>query len=162
MIDIKQEYYFPGMFRLFGLILIFSALPLYIALTHNLWMYLLLIILPLCGVLMITTRYGLLINPSAKTYTVYTWVLGKKSGKVVKFQIIERFYINEVKDTTLMTTGAGITHDIKQTLFKTYMKLDSEEKVHVDTDVDFDKLAVRTQRYMAICKDCLQINTLSY
>jgi hypothetical protein len=156
IIDIKQEPYFPFTFRLLGIILIVTSPLIYISQPHYIAMYLLMILLPIVGFILLTSRYGLLIDTQEKSYTIYTWILGRKFGNPKSFRNIEKFYVNEVTDSMVMTTRAGIQHDIKKRTHKAFMKLDNGDKIHVDTDSNYDKLNQRVEDYRALCNELLK------
>lgn len=160
MIDIKQEYFFPIMFRLFGGILILSGLLVFMTKPHSVVNYLIILLLIIVGVVMILLRYGLTIDSENKTYRIYTTVFGLRFGKDHAFNYIEKYYINAVDISTMMTTRSGLTHDIKKSVFKAYMKLDNGEKIHVDTDRSKDRLEVRVLNYIKASESALQQKTL--
>ncbi|SMD35070.1 hypothetical protein SAMN04488029_2324 [Reichenbachiella faecimaris] len=150
-VDIKQESYFPHNFKIFGGVLIFGALAsLLISTDISLVSVLVSLLLVLLGVLMIFVRYGLRIDPGTKTYTEYTWLLGLKLGQPESFHFIDKFYINQVTEQALATTRTGAKFDIKNRIFKAYIRLDNGEKLHLDTDKNEETLTRRLTQYKNI------------
>ena len=136
-IDIKQESYFPLNFKIFGGIIIFGSLLFSISSNFESVTVLKLIISLafIClGIFLISARYGLKINIENNSYTVYTYILGFKAGQPTMFNYIEKFYINQVTEKALATTRTGAKFDVKNTIFKAFIKLDNGEKIHLDTD----------------------------
>ncbi|MEO1256660.1 MAG: hypothetical protein AAFY41_17475, partial [Bacteroidota bacterium] len=113
VLDIKQEYYCPITFRLFGFGLIVGGLTYLVPIsgTFELVNLLIGIVLFIIGLILATTKYGLQINTNDSTYTVYVWLLGIKTGKPSKFGYIEKFYINPVTETASISNFSGARSD---------------------------------------------------
>jgi RNase P/RNase MRP subunit p29 len=148
------------MFRLFGGVLVLAGPLTYLSQPHIIPYYFLIVILLLVGFSMIFLRYGLRINVEDRKYQIYTQCFGLRFGRFESFGYIEKYFINEVNCTTVMTTGAGIRHNIRKSAFKAYMKLDNGEKVHVDTDRNYEKLKSRIENYMKISSSALKSTSL--
>ncbi|MGB3464975.1 MAG: hypothetical protein WBA74_06890, partial [Cyclobacteriaceae bacterium] len=101
----------------------------------------------LAGLLLITARYGLLIDIRNTTYTVYSLWLGMKFGQAEKFGRIEKLYINRIKETYSVSKFAGARTDVSSHTFKAFMLLDTGEKVHVDTHKSMEKLTEKVRQY---------------
>ncbi len=158
-IDIRQEHCLPQTFRLFGFGVIIGGLTFILPIPANDAQSLINLSigigLILIGLLMATTRYGLKINFTDPSYTVYIWYLGVKSGKPVKFNRIEKFYIKAVTETTSISNFYGAKRDYNKQVFKAYMLLDNEEKIHVDTHKNEDKLIEKVKHYKKIAMPVL-------
>ena len=131
--NIPQESYFPFTWKILGALLIPVALILLsldMSLVLRVFLSLLLITL---GLMMISTRYGLKVDIEKKTYVVYTWLLGFRIGNPVPFQNIQKYYINSVKEQATVSARSGLSSTISKEVFKAYMKLDTGDKIHLDT-----------------------------
>jgi hypothetical protein len=152
-IDIKQEAYFPLQFKFFGALIAFGGLVLPNIQNFHIFSILLGLVMLIVGLAMMTTRYGLKIDPDTRSYTIYTWLLGFRIGKPVPFQKIERFYINQSTESMQMTTRGNQVFDIDKQVFKAFMKIDNGDKIHVDTDKSRDRLESRIQDYQKSLAD---------
>lgn len=150
-LDIKQESYFPQNFKFFGGLLIFGAfLTLGTAEVFSLVRVIAFFALLGFGIVIISMRYGLKINVTDKTYTVYTLLLGFKIGKPESFNYIEKFYINQVTEKALATTRTGAKFDVRNKVYKAFIRLDNGEKIHLDTDNSEPVLMQRVDGYKKI------------
>ena len=148
-IDISQEYYCPITFRIFGFGLLVGGITYLIPVkgsfeTSDLILGVALFII---GLILATTRYGLKIDIEETSYTVYVWLLGFKLGKSEKFHHIEKFYINPVTETASISNYSGARKDYSKKVYKAYMLLDNEEKIHVDTHKKEAKLVKKVREY---------------
>ncbi len=151
-LDIKQEYYFPFTFRLFGLVLITLGVFIW---TQPMAPYLksVITIFSWClAALLITMRYGLWIDSSSKQYKIYLWVLGIKKGKTATYVELEKIYINEVREAASFQTRTS-SYIANTTIFKAFLKLEDETKIHLDSDRKREKLEERVEHY----RDALKI-----
>lgn len=148
-IDIKQEPYCPITFRVFGYGLIVGGLTYIIPFSDEFSIINMLIGigLSIVGLILATTHYGLIINLDNPSYTVYVWILGFKSGKPVKFNYIEKFYINAVTETASISNYSGARKDYSKQVYKAYMLLDTQEKIHVDTHRKEEVLLKKVEEY---------------
>ncbi|MEO9967452.1 MAG: hypothetical protein ABJF11_16760 [Reichenbachiella sp.] len=150
-LDIKQESYFPQNFKFFGIILIIGAiLAISSADSVTIVRGITSLVLLLIGILILSARYGLKINIDQRTYTVYTLLLGFKVGTPEKFDCIEKFYINQVTEKAQLSTRTGAKYDIKSSVYKAFFRVDTGEKIHLDTDKKEKKLAERLEQYKLI------------
>lgn len=149
IIHIKQEPFFPLTFRLFGFGLLVGGLLFIIPLTpeYEITDVVIGVALLLGGLILISARYGLLINVSERTYQVYSWWLGYKAGETENFGSIEKFYINRIKETNAISTFSGSVSEVSNFTYKAYMLLDTGEKVHVDTHRSEEKLTEKVRSY---------------
>ncbi len=147
ILDIKQEAYFPFTFKLMGVLLFLFAVLQWVAELPFVVKILITLIAPLLGLAMITTRYGLRIDVDKGEYTVYTWLLGMKTGRAMPFKYIEKIYINEVTESATVTARSGLASDVHKKVYKAFMKLDTGEKVHLDTDRRLERLEARVSDY---------------
>lgn len=108
--------------------------------------------LVLLGLAIAYAHYRLQIDPEQKTYREYVKVLGMKVGKPLSFRHIEKIYINEVKVNTTMNSYAGRRHDHQEVLYKAFMKMDTGEKIHLDSDKNEERLARRVDSYLVALK----------
>lgn len=147
-IDIRQEAYFPFTFKLFGLILFAFGLLIW---TQREW-HLIVKILTMFGSFslggaIISARYGLIIDPIEKTLLEYVQVLFWRTGKPRAYGSIEKIFINEVTEAAKFQTRTGSVHNVKNQVYKAYIKLDNDEKVQLDKDKKRDRLEERIQNY---------------
>jgi hypothetical protein len=156
ILDIKQEHFFPLHFRFFGILVLISGVIVWTSNQTSILVILVAITCILLGILIITARYGLLINASKRTYQVYTWLLGIKSGKINSFTSIEKIFINDVKEGSTMTSWAGQRLTVSEKVYKAFVKLDNGEKIHLDTDKNQDRLQERVNSYIQCLKDVIQ------
>jgi hypothetical protein len=155
-IEIKQEAYLPYSFKLVGLtisLISFTFIGVIISSsgTFDLLLGLKVLglaVLAISGLILLTAHYRLLIEPNKRSYLVYVWVLGFKSGKSEYFNYIEKIYINGVKLSSRKTSYSGHVVDHKDYVYKAFMKLDNGEKIHLDTDHDREKLDKRVNTYI--------------
>lgn len=110
-------------------------------------------VLLILGMAIAFSHYRLSIHPENKTYRVYVKVLGMKSGKPSSFKYIEKIYINPVKVSTTMNSYAGRRHDHQEVIYKAFMKMDTGEKIHMDTDTNEDRLSQRVNSYITALKN---------
>ncbi len=162
-IDISQEYYCPITFRLLGFGLIVGGLTYVIPLKGSFEVINLIvgIVLIIVGVILASTRYGLKINPAESSYTEYVWLLGSKIGKPVKFNHIEKFYINPVTETATISNYSGAKRDYSTQVYKAYMLLDNEQKIHVDTHRKEAKLQAKVANYEQLTSQILKNRNFS-
>ncbi|WP_420580156.1 hypothetical protein [Reichenbachiella sp.] len=151
ILDVKQESYFPQNFKIFGVILIFGSIASLVnAPSISALRVVITLLVILLGASMIFARYALRVDPNNKTYTVYTLLLGLEFGKPASFNFIDKFYINQVTEQAQATTRTGAKFDLKNKLFKAYIRLDNGEKLHLDTDKSEEKLKNRLDQYKSI------------
>ncbi|MGL1888935.1 MAG: hypothetical protein OCD76_20650 [Reichenbachiella sp.] len=149
-LDIKQEYYLPFHMRMIGLFL--SMGSIYVAYSQELSARTIIISVAfmVIGILMLTTRYGLRIDITKRTFVIYSWIFGLKIGKPSKYDSIQKFYINQVTENTTMTFKSGSRSNLKNGIFKAFMLLDNGEKVHVDSDRNENELTKRLENYVKL------------
>ncbi|MCA6079103.1 hypothetical protein [Fulvivirga sedimenti] len=162
-IDIKQEYLIPFHIRILGLFLLIlgtvgTALSLYLLLTAGTydWLLWLAPLLGILGAFIFYSHYRLQIDLKDRTYTVVTRIPFIKAGKPERFEHITKIYINEVKETTTYTTRAAMRYDSTNKLYKAFMKLNTGEKVHMDTDKIQEDLEARVKKYLEKLGDIYQ------
>lgn len=147
-IDIKQKAYFPFTFKLFGLILIAFGLLIW---TQREWHFILKGLVMLgsiaLGLTLLSARYGLLIDPLKKTFRAYVQILFWRNGKLQKYQSIDKIFINEVTEAAKMQTRTGSVHDVKNQVYKAFIKLDNDQKIQLDRDKKRNRLELRVQQY---------------
>ena len=154
VLDIRQEYLLPQPFRIFGFTLMVLGAGLIIQGTLLLissqafsWGYPGGLSLLIIGALISLTHYRLSIDPVKKTFLEYTWVLGAKKGDERSYNSIERIYVNRVLQSTRMSSFTGHPRELKEYLYKAFLKLDNGDKIHLDSDTDETKLLNRVQEY---------------
>ena len=149
-IDVKQEHLFPFNFRLFGQILLAAGPLIFSTQALHWWIIIISILLPIIGLVVVDTRYGLQIDTKKKTYKIYTQLLGLRFGKNSTYTAVEKIFINKVRTSTIITSWAGLQRDHKSYSYKAFIKFSNGVKVHLDTDRDFEKLQLRVDRYQKI------------
>ncbi|MEM9326217.1 MAG: hypothetical protein AAGA85_11195 [Bacteroidota bacterium] len=154
-LDIKQEAYFPFTFKIFGVLLIFGCFL--VSVTQISWLLksLLIPILFLLGLAVIFARYGLKVSLKEKTYLIYVGILGLKFGKPTPFNCIQYFFINEVTEKAVVTAMSGRASEVSKKTHKLFMKLDDEEKIHVDTHKDRQALETKLAEYKKVLNDLI-------
>lgn len=155
MIDIKQEFILPLPFRVFGFIMALAGL---IALAVNAYQLIAFntfswwlpgsILVAAGGGIIATAHYRLRINAHENWFKIYVWILGFHQGKRESFDHIENIFINRVVESTRMSSYTGHPSVQKEYLFKAFMKLDTGEKIHLDTDNEEHKLNSRIDIYI--------------
>ena len=98
------------------------------------------------------------IDPDNKTYHDYIAILSFKTGKPVKFQSVEKIYINKINQVSNFMSR-GRTLDIHTSVYKAFIKFDSGEKFHLDNDPDKGRLLLRIRRYADKLETIIQDNT---
>lgn len=157
ILDIKQEYYFPFNFKIFGLILMLGTVLSFTIGGISIVKLILLAIFTLLTRIMFTTRYGLLVDVEKSAYMVYTLFLGHKKGKIIKINSIEKLFINEVTSTkSVVRYTTGVPRKFKNQEYKAFMKLDNGIKIHLDTDRSREKLQERVDQYALVLRPVLQ------
>lgn len=147
-LNIKQESYFPFTFKLFGLILFAFGLLIW---TQREWVFFAKLLSMIAsfalGGAILTARHGLLIDPIERTLLEYIQVLFWKIGSSKPYEAIEKIFINEVTEAATFQTRTGSVHDVKNIVYKAFLKLDDGEKVQLDRDKKRDRLENRVQNY---------------
>lgn len=150
-LDIKQEAYFPFTFKLFGLILFAFGLLVW---TQREWHLIAKVLTMIAsfgvGGAILTARYGVLIDPIEKTILEYIQVLFWESGKAKSYDKIEKIFINEVTEAATFQTRTGSVHDVKNNVYKAFLKFDDGENIQLDRDKNRDRLKQRVQNYREI------------
>lgn len=149
-LEIKQEPYFPFTFKIFGAILCFSSLFVMISTLPVILKGVAIAVVIGLGTVLISAYYGLIIDANSKTFTSYVWVLGFKVGQPVKFHSIEKCYVNHVEEVAKVTSRSGRSSKVSKWIFKAFLKLDSGEKVFLDSDKNKEDLYRRIEDYKKI------------
>ncbi len=157
LIRIKHNYVLPKQFRFFGVV---SFLVGAIFFTQHIDAIglLVLVIATLLGTLMLTSRYGLILDPSQKCYKEYTQLLWIENGTWTPYTNIEKVFINEIHESERMVTRSGAKFDFKARSFRAYLKFDGGEKIELDNDKSKERLLARVAKYNELLSTIIQDN----
>ncbi len=159
IIDVKHSHFAPFHFRIFGGILIVFGLLLPVQIGN----FLALLIFSggsiVVGLLLITTRYGIQINPASCSYKEYVNVLGMARGNWHAYGTIEKIFINARKTSQRMTSRGNYRTDIINTEYIAYLKFEDGIKVQLDEDASKPKLLARIERYNQLLNTIVADNT---
>ena len=70
----------------------------------------------------------IIINEESKTIFDGVWTMGRKLGKPVKYQAIEKIFINKVKTKQTMYSFANQSNVIANHEYRAFIKLDNGDK----------------------------------
>ncbi len=147
-IDVKQEAYFPFTFKFFAVILLVFGILTW---TQHEWHFIIkcltMVVSFGLGSAILTARYGLWVDPQKKIFKEYLQVLFWKTGEIKSYQGIEKIFINEVVERATMQTRTGSMHDVKNTVYKAFLKLNDDRKIQLDRDKKRGQLEHRVQHY---------------
>ena len=94
----------------------------------------------LISIICFTTFYKVEINTSEKWFKEYTWLLGFKFGERVSYKTLDYLFINVGRVTE--TTGSRIqSATVTRDEYRGFIKFDGQEKIHILTNDDYQKLA---------------------
>jgi hypothetical protein len=167
-IIIRQEALLPAGFKIFGGMMIcmggtLSFIQFNLLLENFAFLGILFILIGLVliagGLVLITAHYRLTIDPMNKTYHIYPWLLGYIPGKPTSFKLIEKFYINGVKQSQNYHRRSGSVSSVHSYTHKAFMLLDNGGKIHLDTDDDLEKLEARVASYQQQLRASLRANS---
>lgn len=138
-LDFKVQPYIPNRFVwafAVSLVSIYSLVEL---------KFILLIITIVIILLCLTTQYHVEINPGEKWYKEYVWVLGLKNGELIKYSTLDYVFINKGKVS--QTTGSRIqSTTVTRDEYRCFIKFDGDEKIHVCSHTNRDKLVQRMSK----------------
>jgi hypothetical protein len=121
VIDIKAES-FPWQMRVLGALLLLPALGVMASLW---WLSILLIVL---GVFLLTGYSGTEVDVSARTFREYNSYLFIRTGEKIKYDRIERIFINRAKVTQKMYTAhTNSSSTFQHIVYNAYLKVDDEK-----------------------------------
>jgi hypothetical protein len=131
--DINTGWYFQGSMRIAGYVFLLVSLPLLIV--PSLWA----IFFALCGIVILTTRYGLRIDAANRSYQEYTWFLGFRRGEWQRYEEIKYLFLKTAKVSR--TYNSRVQSSTISTIeFNGYLKFSEEEKIHLVHSVTKRKL----------------------
>jgi hypothetical protein len=143
--------YLPNRFVwAFGL----SVIAFYGLMILNFWMVAICIVLT---ILCLTTYYKVEVNAQEKWFNEYVWILGLKNGEPVKYSTLEYLFINRGKVTQTTSSRVQST-TITKDEYRGFIKFDGEEKIHVLTNSNHEKLV----REMTKAAQSLQARLFDY
>jgi hypothetical protein len=151
VLDFKVQPYIPNRFVwafAISLVSLYSVVEL---------KYILLLVTIILILLCLTTQYHVEINLIEKWYKEYVWVLGLKHGEKEKYSTLEYLFINKGKVT--QTTGSRVqTTTVTKDEFRGFIKFDGEEKIHILTTTNHEKLV----KAMSKIAQSLQSHLIDY
>ena len=125
-VDFKTSSYFSGSITILGYLLVGVGLPLlFVSLTGGLLSLFI-------GFVIFSTHYRLQVDPTAKAYHDYLWILGFKHGERGTFEHIEYLFIKKSTLTQTMQLRVA-SSTIQKEVFDAYLKFSEREKIHVLT-----------------------------
>lgn len=113
----------------------------------------------LVGVLFMTTRYGIQIDPAARRYREYIKILGLHSGAWKLYDSIEKVFVNPVKSSQTMTTRGNYRTEIVTNEYMAFLKFGNGTRVELDEDSNKEKLLARLTRYNTVLQTTIADNT---
>ena len=122
----RSESYFPWHVKFVAVTLVFVGGLL---LFKNEWLGI--FILVGCAAVL-TSHYGIAIDPSKKLYSEYVWLLGIRTGSNKPFNAIEYIFIKPNRQTQTMNLRA-VSSDVTKDIFDAYLKFSESEKIHLLT-----------------------------
>ncbi|HRI79557.1 MAG TPA: hypothetical protein PLR06_08475 [Cyclobacteriaceae bacterium] len=133
VINIRKSFYFPGSIIFIGVLLLGASGWLFV--TKGLAGFVPLVF----AVVIFTTHYRLQINLDEKEYREWLWVIGFKIEEKKKFEKIEYLYIKKsIESQRLNSRGSSMVS--RREVFDGYLKFSEENKIHIDTHTNKDKL----------------------
>ena len=75
--------------------------------------------------------YVIIINEEKKTIFDGTWTMGHKFGKPIKYESIEKIFINRVKTKQTMYSLSNRQNVVTNHEYRAYLKLESGEKFYL-------------------------------
>lgn len=155
ILDIRQEYILPIPFRVFGFFLVLIGLGASASFGFSWfsggafsWWVPAGIILAVLGGAIAFSHYRLAIDTGVKTVNVYVWVLGFHQGSPTSFECIDLIFVNRVLQSTRMSSYTGHPSELKEFLYKAFIRLDTGEKIHLDSDKNEEVLEGRLKKYV--------------
>lgn len=120
IVTITTKNYFDGVFYGLGWVLLVLSPPVLFA---KWWLALILLLL---GILLVTTRYQIKIDPNAQLIDDYLWILGIKTDRVVTtYSRVDFIYITTAKYSQQMNLKS-ISSTVQGTLFKAFLRSDRD------------------------------------
>ena len=158
-IKILHDYCLPRHFQLFGVIaLIFGAI--FFSQHMNATGLAVSAISVALGLLTLTARYGLEIDPSAMQYKEFVRLLWLRYGEWKRYDGVEKIFINRLKVSERMVTRTGAKYDIRSMVYQAYITFSDGSKIELDSDRNKDKLLLRLQGYNQQLQTTIQDNSL--
>ena len=140
-LDIKNGFLFPWYFHFLAFIMVGVAIPLFTDRT------ILAIILLLLGVLIISAHSGVEIDGAKKVYKEYMSLLMIKRGKEIKYETVERLYINKSRSRHQMyTSHTGHSSTFVTESYDAYIRFENGAKVYLMSKRNKEKLKTRLQK----------------
>ena len=138
VLDIRSGSLFPWQFQFIAVGLILGAVGV---LQSNIWLSLVLLI---AGILILTAYDGVEFDTSEKKFRQYNSFLFIKTGKIERYDEIEKLFINKSRDSqrvfTAYTNHAAVFRNEK---FNAYLKFSNGEKIHLFSKKDKDAVLVK-------------------
>jgi len=158
-IDISHDYCLPKQFRFFGVAVVVFAI-VFVAGHLSLPGKTISLVSVIAGLLMLTARYGLLLNAKERRYKEYVHLLSYKKGQWLSYAGIEKIFVNKLKISEIVVSRTGARFDAKSQIFQAYLKLDDGTKVELDSDSNRERLVARLNRYNRVLQTTIQDNTV--
>lgn len=101
----------------------------------------------------VTARNFLEVNVTEKYYRDYLWIMGFKFGEAIKFNSIEKLFVNKVNLVANVTAYAPTVlpvTEFRDSVYKCFLKFDDGAKILLDSDKDKDVLIERLKGYNQI------------
>ncbi len=159
IIDISHDYCLPKQFRWLAVaILVFSLI--FITQHLTLTRAIISLVSTIAGLLMLTARYGLLLDVKERRYKEYARLLFYKKGQWLGYANIEKVFVNKLKVSETMVTRTGARFDTKSQVYQAYLKFDDGTKVELDSDSNKEHLLFRLGQYNERLQTIIQENAL--
>jgi hypothetical protein len=122
-VDIKAES-FPWQAKFLGIVFVIGGMA---AATSIWWLS---VILFLIALFLLTGHSGTIINPAARTYREYNSYFFIKNGKTIRFERIEKIFINASSESqTMHPYHMMYSSTVSYITYNSYLKLDNGKKI---------------------------------
>lgn len=153
-IDVKSGMLFPWYFQLLALIMVVVAIPLFADRT------ILAAALFLLGVLILSSYSGIEIDIARKVYKEYMSFLLIKKGKDIKYDVVERLYINKSRTRQqIYTRHTGHSSTFITESYDAYALFDNGARVHLLSNRNKERLKKRLHKVSAFLNVSVADNT---
>lgn len=126
---IKQGFIFPWNFRLFGILLIISAV---VSIPLNIWFFPPLIFI---GSMLLLARSGIEFDKNQNTYRPFNAFLSFRFGDKLILKTVDKIFINHnMAKSTTYTAHTAKAYTSKDSVFDAYLKFADGEKIHIKSN----------------------------
>ena len=135
-IDIRTHHYFPYYMIILGIVLSpLIVIPVYPILSVGVAAF---------SFMLVSTHYRLRIDPEQKTYRVYLWIFGIKSGKWEKLEHLKYLYINRLNREE--EYGLVSRMSFSKEVYAAYIKLDDGSTLYIGERSKEKKMLIKAEK----------------